>query len=667
MTSTPVDSQIEVEIGRVRELSKLGRHSEALTAAEALLSRAAQERDVLYLIAANQRCLHLIWEALETLQRLEQHKPKFSLLYQERGFCYMALRDALRSIDAFRRAVSLNPALLPSWSMLERLYRMTGQEKNAVAAADQLAALNQVPPEVVRAGSLFSDGDLSRAEKILREYLRNATHTEALRLLGRIQHQRNLLDDAEQLLEAARKAAPNYRAAQLDFIHVLLAGQKYQQAREEIEANLESGDKDYLLLYAAASAGLGQHKTAIAAYRQLITGSPQSPELHLALGHSLRSDGKQKDSIESYQRAAAIRPSFGDAWWSLANLRTYRFSDDEIAHMREEEAAPAAHWVDHYHLCFALGKAYEDQDNYPESWKFYERGNTLKRAEIRYDPEISEADARKHIDVFAPQFFADRSGIGAHDRGPIFIVGLPRSGSTLIEQILASHSQVEGTHELYEIERMVLGLRARSAAGSACYPGSLAELARDDFRALGERYMRETRAYRRARPFFIDKMPNNFRHIGLIHLMLPNSTIVDVRREPMACCCSNLKQLFASGQEFTYSFEDIARHYRTYLELMRHWDAVLPGRVLRVRYEEVVDDLDRNVRRMLEFCGLGFEPACLEFHRTVRSVNTASSEQVRQPIFSEGLYHWRNYEPWLGPLREALGDALIRYRDQGLA
>ena len=256
---------------------------------------------------------------------------------------------------------------------------------------------------------------------------------------------------------------------------------------------------------------------------------------------------------------------------------------------------------------------------------------------------------------------------GVPDPDPIFIVGLPRSGSTLIEQILASHSQVEGTQELAEIQRIVLEIAGSIGLGSLrrtdAYPGVLAELAPEDFRRLGERYMTDTRAYRKHKPFFIDKMPNNFRHIGLIHLMLPNAKIIDVRREPMACCFSNLKQLFASGQEFTYSIEDIARYYRTYLELMRHWDAVLPGRILRVWYEDVVEDLEGNVRRILEFCGLEFEPACVEFYKTERSVRTASSEQVRQPLFREGLFQWRNYEPWLGPLKDSLDDALIRYRE----
>ena len=360
--------------------------------------------------------------------------------------------------------------------------------------------------------------------------------------------------------------------------------------------------------------------------------------------------------------AAATRPSFGDAWWSLANLKIYCFSQNEIAQMRAEDAASAAQSVDRYHLCFALGKAFEDRKEYAESWQFYQRGNALKHAKSRYHPGITETNTRTQIDVCTAEFFAARVGMGVPDPDPILVVGLPRSGSTLLEQILASHSQVEGTQELADVQRIVHGLEGnRSDPDRPRYPDVLAGIAPDDFRQLGERYLADTRAYRKKKPFFIDKMPNNFRHIGLIHLMLPNAKIIDARREPMACCFSNLKQLFASGQEFTYSIEDIARYYRTYLELMRHWDAVLPGRLLRVCYEDVVEDLEGNVRRMLEFRGLEFEPACVEFYHTKRSVGTASSEQVRQPIFREGLFQWRNYERWLGPLKDTLGDALIRY------
>jgi predicted Zn-dependent protease len=669
MQSASAASEIELEVVRIRELSRSGRHSEALAAIEALAPAAPHNRDVLYLIATNQRCLSRIHEALETSQRLEQQHPRFSLLYQERGYCYVTLRDAPRAIHNFLRAVDLNPALAASWSMLERLYHMTGDGTNAAAAAERVSALKRLAPEVVRAGSLFSDGDLSAAENILREYLlKSSDDVEALRLLARIKHQHDVLDEAELLLETALKLAPNYRAARLDYVRVLIDRQKYPPAREEIDAllRLEPGNRDYLSLYAAACVGLGENQRAIMVYRELLAARPESADLHVSLGHALKTVGQQKEATESYRMAAAYRPSFGDAWWSLANLKTYRFSEDEIAQMRAQEAAPAADPVDRYHLCFALGKAFEDRNEFAESWQFYERGNALQRAASRYHPDVTEANTRQQMEVCTAQFFAARAGVGVPDPDPIFpcpifIVGLPRSGSTLIEQILASHSHVEGTQELSDVQRIIVGMGRLGMREK--YPGLLAELTPEDFHRLGERYLTGTRPYRGQKAFFIDKMPNNFRHLGLIHLMLPNAKIIDVRREPMACCFSNLKQLFARGQEFTYGIGDIARYYRTYLDLMRHWDAVLPGRILRVWYEDVVEDLEGNVRRIMQFCGLEFEPACLEFYKTERSVRTASSEQVRQPIFRDGLFQWRNYEPWLGPLRESLDDALIRYRE----
>jgi tetratricopeptide (TPR) repeat protein len=455
---------------------------------------------------------------------------------------------------------------------------------------------------------------------------------------------------------------------------VLIDRQKYLSGQEQMEAllKLEPVNSCYLSLYAGACVGLGQHDHAITIYRGLLEASPGSAELHVALGHSLKAAGNQREATESYQAATAIRPSFGDAWWSLANLKTFRFSEGEIARMRAEESAPAAFSADRCHLCFALGKAFEDRRKFAESWEFYARGNALRRAESRYLPEITEINTRRQIEVCSTELFAARGGFGVPDPDPVFIVGLPRAGSTLVEQILASHSQVDGTQELADIQRIVLELDRRNSDPHATnpaepehsgYPAVLATLAAEDFRRLGERYLNDTHSYRGGKPFFTDKMPNNFRHVGLIHLMLPNARIIDVRREPMACCFSNLKQLFARGQEFTYSIEDIALYYRTYLDLMRHWDTVLPGRVLRVWYEDVVEDLDCSVRRILEYCGLEFEPACVEFHKTGRSVQTPSSEQVRQPIFRDGLCQWRNYEPWLEGLKQALGDARTRYRD----
>ena len=662
----PQQSPIELEVQRIRELAKSRRHAEALAAAEALAVQVPENRDVIYLIALNQRHLNRIPEALATLDRLEQLHPRFSRLYQERGHCYVALRNAQQAIDAFLHGVNINPALPSSWSMLEGLYRMTRDEKNAATASEHVAILKRLPPEVVHATSLFSDGELASAESVVRAYLlQHGNHVEAMRLLARIGMARDVLDDAELLLEAVLTLAPDYRAARHDYALTLVERHKYQQARDELEKllQLEPENRHYRTLYATACVGLGEHEKAIPLYRALLDGMPQAADLHLSIAHSLKSIGRGDEAVEAYRAAATVRPSYGDAYWSLANLKTYRFTEDEIARMRAQETAPEIPLIDRYHLCFALGKAYEDRGEYAESWRSYQRGNALKRSESRYRPEIIENNTRKQIEICSREFFALREGFGAQQSDPIFILGLPRAGSTLLEQILASHSQVAGTQELSDIQRIVLELQGREPdLDDPRYPGVLADMTAGDFLRLGEKYLADTRVYRAAQPYFIDKMPNNFRHIGLIHLMLPNARIIDARREPMACCFSNLKQLFANGQEFTYSIEDIARYYRTYVELMEHWDRVLPGRILRVQHEDVVDDLEGNVRRILEFSGLEFEPACVEFHKTQRSIRTASSEQVRRPIFREGLDQWKNYEQWLGPLKDALGDALVRYR-----
>ena len=666
LTADPIHSPVELQVQRIRDLVKSRCFEESLEAAEALAAELPENRDVLYLQAMSQRLLGQIPQALATLLRLEQHHPRFSRLYQERGHCHVALKDAPQAIDAFLRGVNLNPALPASWGLLEGLYRMTGQADHAATAAAHVATLKRLPPEVLTATGLFSDGDLSAAETMVRAYLlKHGNHVEAMRLLARIGIERDVLDDAELLLEAVLTLEPDYHAARLDFARALMERHKYQRAREELETllKLEPHNRHYKTLYTSTIVGLGEHEKAVTLYRELLEDAPQPEDLHLSIAHSLKAIGKQQQCIEAYRAAAAARPSFGDAYWSLANLKTYRFTDLEITHMREEESAPGVAAPDRYHLCFALGKALEDRAQYAASWEYYERGNSLKRAESRYRPEILETNTRKQIQVFTRAFLAERESFGVAGADPIFILGLPRAGSTLLEQILASHSLVEGTQELADIPRMVLALQDRVPdLDNPRYPGVLAGMKAQDFLELGEKYLADTRVYRTDKPFFIDKMPNNFRHIGLIHLMLPNAKIIDARREPMACCFGNLKQLFANGQEFTYSIQDIARYYRTYLDLMQHWDTVLPRRVLRVEHESVVDDLEGNVRRILDFCGLDFEPACVEFHKTARSVRTASSEQVRQPIFREGLDQWRHYEPWLLPLKDALGDAQFRWR-----
>jgi tetratricopeptide (TPR) repeat protein len=479
-----------------------------------------------------------------------------------------------------------------------------------------------------------------------------------------------LRDDAELLLEAVVQRAPGYRAARADYARALLDQHQYVGSRQEIQQLLEldPGNRAYLRQYGEVCIRQGDYEPGISLYRRLLDDAQpgrESAELHLWIALSLRAKGHHTEAIQGYRAAIAALPESGEAWWSLANLKTYRFSADDIARMRSAEAAPATSLVDRYHLCFALGKALEDQKNYADSWPYYERGNALKHAEVRYLSRLAEAHVRLTKRVCIREFFETRRGWGVADKDPIFILGLTRSGSTLVEQILASHPQVEGTQELADIQRIVMALRGRATdLKNPRYPGVLTELGPQDFRKFGERFMADTRIYRQTqRPFFIDKLPDNFRDIGLIHVMLPNAKIIDARREPMACCFGNLKQLFSGGQEFSYSIGDIAHYYRTYLEIMRHWNVALPGRILTVHHEDVVENLEGSVRRILDFCGLRFEPACLEFHKTERNVRTASSEQVRQPISREGVDQWRNYEPWLGPLKDGLGDALTTYRD----
>jgi tetratricopeptide (TPR) repeat protein len=635
-------------------------------------SASIDDRDALLQQARELRARRRIPEALAALARLQTLHPRFSRLYQERGHCHVLLRDAPAAIDALQEAVRLNPALPACWDMLEQLYRMLGDAAQADAAARNLAALKQLPPALVVANSLFADGDLSPAEDVVADYLReDRDNVGALRLLARIRMERDAPGEAEALLKSALEHAPDFHAARLDYAMALLLQQKHLPARQEAERLLshEPDNRKYLKQYGAACVGLGDYEPLIDLYERLLACQPLSgsevADLRLWRANALRVTGRREDAIADYRASLAARPDYGVAWFSLANLKTYRFTNDEMARMRAAEARPATQEMDRIYLSFALGKALEDRGEYAASWRYYVQGNAARRVAGRYRPDVAEACAARLKQVFTAGFFAERAGWGADDPAPIFILGLPRSGSTLMEQILASHSGVEGTQELTEIDRYAGELCGRDPdCGLPLHPEALRRLTAQDARSLGKRFLAETRVHRRlGRPFFIDKAPNNFWHIGLIQLALPRSTIIDVRREPMACCFGNLKQLFGGvNQEFTYRVEDVARHYRAYLDLMRHWDDVLPGRVLRVQYEDVVEDLEGSVRRMLEHCKLPYEPACLAFHETRRSVRTPSSEQVRRPIVRDGLAHWRRYEAWLAPLRDALGDALTRYR-----
>jgi tetratricopeptide (TPR) repeat protein len=666
----PAPSRIESEVQRIRQMLERRQFAAALAAAEPLRSEVPENRDVLYMTAVSQRYLGRIADALATLVVLERHHPDFARLFQERGHCHVGLRAADRAIEAFAQAVTLNSSLSASWNALQVLYRMTGRPQEADNAAAQAANLAALPSEIVTAFSLYADGHIQDAEHVVRQYLlTHGNHVEGMRLLAQIGVKMDVLDDAEFLLENLLLLAPNHHVARYEYALVLLKRHKHVRAREEIDKlqRIDPHNMSYRTTYATICMGFGHHEKALPLYQEVLSQAPKDPELHLSIAHTLKTLGRTEEAIGSYRAAAAVRPSFGEAYWSLANLKTYRFTDAELERMRSEEAHEKIALADRYHLCFAIGKALEDRAQYAESFRYYERGNALKKTECLYRPESLERIANLQKSLCTREFFAARRGFGCDSAAPIFIIGLPRSGSTLIEQILASHSMVEGTMELADIPRLVQDLQGRETQGSIPrYPGVLEKLGAQDFKRMGEGYLRDTLVYRSGKthelpngtprevPHFIDKMPNNFRHVGLIHLILPNAKIIDARREPLACCFSNFKQLFASGQQFTYSVEDITRYYRMYEDLMAHWDAALPGRILRVEHESVVLDLETNVRRILGFCGLPFEQSCVEFHRTQRSVHTASSEQVRRPIFKDGLDQWRRFDPWLGPFKAAL-------------
>jgi tetratricopeptide (TPR) repeat protein len=647
---------------RIRELIEQRRYAEAADAASARLRNAQNHRDLLYMLAVAQRYIGDLASALKTLAHLEAYHPRYPRLFQERGHCHVAQRAAEPAIAAFERAVQLNPALPASWHALQTLYRIAGRPSDAINAAENEARLKSMPTEIVTAYSMFADGELQQSEQLVRRYLLNhGDHVEGMRLLAKIGIDQDILDDAELLLDRVLTLEPNHHPARFEYAVALLKQHKHVEAQKQIHhiLKIDPGNRASRITDATIWLGLGQVERAIPLYEALIGEMPDDPELHLSVGHGYKTRGDQPQAIASYRRAASLQPSLGEAYWSLANLKTYRFAEAELSLMRAQEADPRLQLNDRYHLCFALGKALEDRGEYAQSFQYYLRGNALKKTEIRYRPEPIERNCRLQKEICTEDFFAARRGYGDRSPAPIFIVGLPRSGSTLLEQILASHSMVEGTMELAEVPRLVGELQGRYVDSDHYvprYPAVLAELSAADFSRFGAKYLSDTRFYRSGRPRFIDKMPNNFRHLGLIHLMLPNARIIDARREPLACCFSNFKQLFAAGQQFTYSMEDIARYYRSYVDLMDHWERVLPGAVLRVQYEEVVSDLETNVRRILDFCGLEFEPGCIEFHKTERRVHTASSEQVRRPLNRDGVDQWRHFEPWLGPMKAALGN-----------
>ena len=605
-------------------------------------------------------------EALDRLQALVKRAPDFALAQQELGFVYADKGQLNEAIEALQRAVAIEPKLPASWKLMGELYLADEDEKSAAEAMNQYLLTSSEEPDLIRAVNLFKAGKIPQAERLCRRFLyENPTNVTAINLLADIAIELGVLDDAENLLERCLELAPDFHMARLNYTHVLSKREKLQQALAQVDHMLEvEPRKKFTLLItrAAIFVKMGDFERALSCYEYLLSNYPPREKITLSYAHALKTVGQQKKAIAAYRQTIDLKPSFGDAYWSLANLKTFRFKDADIEAMRVEIDKSTCTLEDHFHLCFALGKALGDREQYEESFLYYQRGNNIKKKHERYDAEKNESATRKIKMVCSSDLFSAAKGQGCKAPDPIFIVGLPRSGSTLLEQILASHSQVDGTKELIEILSIVRRLGAKKKKTDLSrYPELLADLNASQLDELGQEYIDRTRIQRGEAPFFIDKMPNNFLHVGFISLVLPNAKIIDARRHPMATCFSGYTQLFASGQRFTYGLSNIGRYYRDYVEVMDHWDEVLPGKVLRVQYEDVVSDTEAQVRRMLDYCELPFEENCLQFHQTERAVRTASSEQVRQPIYSAGLEHWRNYEPHLDKLKDSLAGVLERY------
>jgi tetratricopeptide (TPR) repeat protein len=602
--------------------------------------------------------------ALQILEQLTNAQPNWAAAHYELG---LALLDARRpAIAALRRAVALNPDMPDAWRTLGDQLTIEGDLRGADAAYAQHIKASTKDPRLMNAALALCENQIGQAELLLREHLKKfPTDVAAIRMFAEVAGRLGRYKDAENLLTRCLELAPGFNAARYNYAMALYRLNKSVAALQQIDILTASEPRNsgYRNLKAVVLANIGDYQESLEIYADVLAKHPDQSRIWMSYGHALATAGRQQDSIAAYRRCIALAPTLGEAYFSLANLKTFRFDEAEVQTMRTHLTSGDITNEDRSNFHFAIGKALEDAGSYAESFEHYAQGNKLRSAVVGYDPESTTAFVQRAKRLLNHGFFAAREGFGAAAADPIFIVGLPRAGSTLLEQILASHSLVEGTMELPDIMAIAAELGGKpSHPQDSAYPETLAALSPQECRALGERYIQQTRIQRKTdKPFFIDKMPNNFLHIGLIRLALPNARIIDARRHPMACCFSGFKQSFARGQRFTYSLEHIGRYYRDYVELMAHFDAVIPGKVHRVIYEDMVGDTEAQVRRLLAFCGLPFEAATLSFYANERAVRTASSQQVRQPIFREGIDQWRRYEAWLQPLRDTLGAVLTAY------
>lgn len=640
----------------------------ALGKAEAMLRTAPGYPPAEFLAARALRRMGKAKQALGKLDALARSNGRVPAVLWELGQLAGEQGDTTRAIAALEALTQLQPGVAGGWFLLARQLRKAGRAHHAWRADLSGVHAASRDKQLLQAAVAVNEGDLDAAEALL------APRTDdppALRLHGEIAWRKGEMTQALERVEKAVSLAPGFDLARDFLIRLLLQSNRLPEALDHAETlqNSPVPSPGHGLILASVLVRLGQQERAGAIYRKLLAAQPDQPQVWQNLGHVLKTLGRQAEAIEAYRAAVTHQPTMGEAWWSLANLKTVKLGPDDIAAMETALASldpgDEGHREDVFHLHFSLGKALEDAGDHATSFAHYAKGNALRRAMIRHDAAAFSAEVRAAADTFSAAFIAQLGDGGCPAPDPIFVVGLPRSGSTLVEQILSSHPRIEGTMELPEMMMIAGRLQSRVDEGEfADFRTMIATLTAADRTRLGEEYIDRTRVHRQTdRPLFIDKMPNNWKHIGLIRLILPNARIVDARRHPLSCCFSGWKQHFARGQTFTYDLAEIGQYYRDYVGMMAAWDAQMPGTVHRVIYERMVADTEAEVRRLLDYIGVPFDPACLEFYKTERAVRTASSEQVRQPIFRDGLEAWKPYEPWLGPLKTALGPVLGSYPD----
>lgn len=652
-------SSMELTLKSIQQLIKNAQFIDAIKQTKILLKNnknKLEQIELWYLQAVAQRYNKAYNDALESINELLKLKKEHSRGNQEQGHIYLSLDQKKLAQQSFERAVKFNPSLVSSWQALILIYRDLKLSDKVQEVANQLSSLEQLPPALLAVTELIHERNFLKAEQICRHFLlSNKEHIVGMCLLAEIGINLKIYSDAEFLLATALELQPNHIHARAQYLNLLIRLGKYKLAKQQVnKVLLEQPDNNsFNVAKANILIGLGEMTEGINLLKQVISKEPNNAGIHLQLGHAFKAKGNIEQAIEAYKQAYQLNPSYGDAFWSLANTKTYRFNDEEIAQMQAQQNNDLA-VDDKVHLYFATGKAFEDRQQYDQAFQAYQMGNKLKQEYNSYDSDKTEQFVEDQINYCTNELFEIRGSLGLDSHDPIFIVGLPRAGSTLLEQILASHSQVDGTMELHNILGLASRLSGRTSKKDSQYPQNLHHIDKTFFRRFGQQFIDETQIYRDKAPLFIDKMPNNFLHIGLIRLILPNAKIIDARRSPMACCFSGFKQLFAEGQNFTYSLEDIGLYYQSYIKLMTHWDEVLPGFVLKVEHEDVVNNLEREVRRILDFCGLAFEQSCVDFHKTSRTIKTPSSEQVRQPIYKNSTEQWRHFESHLTPLKRTL-------------